>query len=149
MYDPAKRFRSWLKTLVNHELANIAREAVRQVPGEKGTGSSEIYELLLQHPDGLDDLVEGLHECSIGMLRLLNDAMEAVRAGCQGDQLISWELFRRRFLMDEQIALFCQRIQPQRSGRRDGPRLCASRRSVRAKATQLLRERASGTSGRE
>ena len=36
VYDPAKRFRSWLKTLVNHELANIAREAGARYPARKG-----------------------------------------------------------------------------------------------------------------
>jgi len=102
-YDPGKgTFRGWLKTVVHHELTNFARER-RRLPGLQSGGKSTIFELLGQHPAGLDDLVAGLHDRSEGMLRSVQDAMNEVEAACQGEERKSWEVFRRIFVAGEGI----------------------------------------------
>ena len=103
-YDPQKgTFRGWLKTIAHRELANLARERRRRLPGEQGAGQSAVYELLREHPDTVDDLVEGLHERSEGMLRSVQDAMKEVQDACQGEEQKSWELFQRIFLTGQAI----------------------------------------------
>lgn len=102
-YDPQKgSFRGWLKTITQREVSNLARER-RRLPGAEAAGTSAAYDLLLQHADDVDDLVAGLHERSEGMLRSVQDAMEEVRAACQGEEQKSWELFRRISLAGEAI----------------------------------------------
>ena len=140
VYDPRKRFRGWLTTLATHELADMAREAARRLPGEKPTGSSGILDLLLQHPDGLDELVEGLEELSKAMAALLHDSMNAVRDSCQGDQQVSWEIFHRNIVMEDKITTVAKEFNL--TVQAAGMRVLRMKRIIRAKITQLLAERA-------
>jgi RNA polymerase sigma-70 factor, ECF subfamily len=140
-YDAARgSFRSWLKTLANRELANMAREAAHRLPGEKGTGSSEIFELLLQQPDGLDELVEGLQEASKGMAAAIHDSMDAIRDACRGDQQISWEIFRRNTLADEKITTLAKEFNL--TVWAAGMRVKRMKQRIKARITQVLSERA-------
>ena len=103
-YDPRKgSFRGWLKTVAHHELANLARERRRRPPGVAATGNSDVFDMLFEHPAPLDDLVEGLHERSEGMLGSVQEALKEVEAACQGEEQKSWELFRRIFLAGQAI----------------------------------------------
>jgi DNA-directed RNA polymerase specialized sigma24 family protein len=140
VYNPAQSFRGWLRTLVFHEVTDMAREAKHRLPGEKGTGSSEIYDLLLQHPDGLDELVEGLHGPLIQKLEALHEAMKEVRDACQGDQKVSWEIFHRKVLMDEQIAILAREFSL--TVQNAGMRVVRMKKRIEAKSAQLLGERA-------
>jgi RNA polymerase sigma-70 factor (ECF subfamily) len=101
-YDSKKgTFRGWLKTVTQRELVTFARERRRR--SDKGTGKSTVYDLLLEQPDGVDDLVTGLHDTSAAMLRGLQQAMKEVEAACKGAEEKSWEVFRRIFLTGEKI----------------------------------------------
>jgi RNA polymerase sigma-70 factor (ECF subfamily) len=103
-YDPGKgRFRGWLKTVTQREVSNLARERRRRLPGEVATGNSAVFDMLFEHPGSMDALVDSLHERSEGMLRSVHEALEEVRAACQGEEQKSWELFRRIFLAGEAI----------------------------------------------
>jgi RNA polymerase sigma factor (sigma-70 family) len=101
-YDPEKgSFRGWLKTVTQRELVTFARERSRR--SDQATGRSTVYDLLLEQPDGVDDLVTGLHDQSEAMLRGLQEAMKEVEADCRGEEEKSWQVFRRIFLAGEKI----------------------------------------------
>ncbi len=141
VYDPRRgRFRSWLKALTNHELVNMAREAAHRLPGDKGTGRSTIHDLLIQHPDTLDELVDGLHQCSINMLEVLHEAINEERDACQGDERISWEIFNRTILMREKIRLVAQEFHL--TYHAAAMRVQRIKPRIGARAIRLFRERA-------
>jgi DNA-directed RNA polymerase specialized sigma24 family protein len=101
-YDPDKgSFRGWLKTVVVHEIANLARERQRRAAA---TGDSAVYELLLAQADKADDLVAGLGDRSEGLLQCVDDALTEIQAGCQGGEQNSWQAFRRIFLEEAAVA---------------------------------------------
>ena len=103
-YDPKKgSFRGWLKTVTHREISNLARERPRRLPGEVATGKSTVFDMLFEHPGGVDALVDSLHERSEGMLRSVQDAMKEVEASCQGAEQKSWELFKRIFILGQAI----------------------------------------------
>ncbi len=103
-YDPEKgSFRGWLKTVAHHELVNFARQRRRRLPGDQATGKSTVYDLLLEQPDAVEDLITGLHDQSEGMLRCLQEALQEVQNACQAEEQKSWEVFQRIFLADESI----------------------------------------------
>jgi RNA polymerase sigma-70 factor (ECF subfamily) len=102
-YDPHKgSFRGWLKTVTQRELATFARERRRR-PGDEAKGGSAVFDMLLEHADDVEGLVTGLHDQSEGMLRSLQDALQEVRGGCQGEELRSWEAFEKIFLAGQEI----------------------------------------------
>jgi RNA polymerase sigma-70 factor (ECF subfamily) len=103
-YDPEKgSFRGWLKTVTHREISNLARERRRRLPGEVATGRSTVFDMLFEHPGGVDALVDSLHERSEAMLRSVPDTVKEVEAACPGEERKSWELFRRIFLAGEAI----------------------------------------------
>jgi RNA polymerase sigma-70 factor (ECF subfamily) len=103
-YDPQKgSFRGWLKTVAHHELTNLARERRRRPPGVAATGNSDVFDMLFEHPDRVDALVDGLHERSEGMLASVQEALKEVQAACQGEEQKSWEVFQRIFLAGQAI----------------------------------------------
>ncbi len=102
-YDPEKgSFRGWLKTVTQRELATIARERKRG-PRHVGGGKDTLYDLLREHADAVDDLVNSLHDQSEGMLRSIQDAVKEVQGACQGDEQKSWDMFQRIFLEGQEI----------------------------------------------
>jgi RNA polymerase sigma-70 factor (ECF subfamily) len=103
-YDPAKgTFRKWLKTVTQRELATFARERGRRPAGVAGAGGSTVQELLREHAQEIDSLVEGLHEQSELLSRALHAALVEVEAECQGEERKSWDMFRRIVLANEDI----------------------------------------------
>jgi RNA polymerase sigma-70 factor (ECF subfamily) len=104
-YDPQKgSFRGWLKTITLREISNLAREKRRRLPGEGATGASAVFDMLFEHPDNVDDLVDSLHERSQGMLHSVQDAVKEVESEYQGEERKSWEMFQRIFLSGQEIA---------------------------------------------
>jgi RNA polymerase sigma-70 factor (ECF subfamily) len=103
-YDPDRgSFRGWLKTIVQHEVVNLAQEQKRRLPGDQGTGNSDVQDQLIEFADTLDALVAGIHDQSEVLLRSVQDAMREVQGECHGDEQRSWEAFRRIFLSEEAI----------------------------------------------
>ncbi|HVS39550.1 MAG TPA: sigma-70 family RNA polymerase sigma factor [Gemmataceae bacterium] len=103
-YDPEKgSFRGWLKTVTQREISNLARERRRRLPGEVATGKSTVFDMLFEHADQVDDLVDSLHERSQGMLRSVQDAMKEMEGAHQGEDRKSWELFQRIFVQGQAI----------------------------------------------
>src|SRR5262249_59575335 len=76
-YDPARRFRGWLKTLVENEVRGLHRQRARR-PGDRGSGHPLVHLRLaqLQAPDGIDELVAQLDDT---LARDLRDAEEGTR----------------------------------------------------------------------
>jgi hypothetical protein len=62
-----------------------------------------VRDLLREHAGGVDDLVAELHDRSEGMLRSVQEAIQEVRAACQGEEQKSWAVFERIFLGDQAI----------------------------------------------
>jgi RNA polymerase sigma-70 factor (ECF subfamily) len=62
-YDPAQRFRAWLKTVVDNAVRNYLREAARR-PGGKGSGDDQVLKRLesLEVDVAIHPLVEELNE---------------------------------------------------------------------------------------
>jgi RNA polymerase sigma-70 factor (ECF subfamily) len=56
-HDPSRRFRSWLKAVVNNAIRDVYRDGQRH-PGDRAAGGSDFHERLagLAAPDALDDL---------------------------------------------------------------------------------------------
>jgi RNA polymerase sigma-70 factor (ECF subfamily) len=103
-YDPEKgSFRGWLKTVTQREVSNLARERRRRPAGHGSGGQSTVFELLLQHPDSVDNLVDELQERSEAMLRSVHDAVKEIESACQGEEQKSWHLFQRIFLSGHEI----------------------------------------------
>ena len=103
-YDPEKgSFRGWLKTVTHREISNLARERRRRLPGEVATGNSTVFDMLLEHPGGVDALVDSLHERSEGMLRSVQDAMKEMEGASRGEERKSWELFQRIIVQGKAI----------------------------------------------
>jgi RNA polymerase sigma-70 factor (ECF subfamily) len=61
VYDPQKRFGSWLKTVVNHAVHDFWQD-IEKRPGARGSGDSAVQSVLEQAPDVLDTLVQELGE---------------------------------------------------------------------------------------
>ena len=103
-YDPTRgTFRSWLKTIANNEVANIARERPRLLADDAIAASSTISNLLLENSDELDELVDGLHDRSLNLLNVINDSMNDIRDGSHGDEKRSWDVFHRCVLLNQPI----------------------------------------------
>src|SRR5262249_6197134 len=84
-YDPAKRFRGWLKTITYHALSDFLES--RRRPGQ-GSGDSQILQAL-DALEARDDLVRHLAEAFDQ--ELLEEAMRRVQARVPPHH---WEAFR-------------------------------------------------------
>ncbi|MBI1830570.1 MAG: sigma-70 family RNA polymerase sigma factor [Planctomycetes bacterium] len=106
-YDPAiGRFRGWLKTLTIHEIANLARERRRQLPGHAGLGHADVYDMLLQHaenPDRFDGLADGLSQRSEDLLGCFHRAMNETKEVYSATNEESWAAFERVFIKEEAL----------------------------------------------
>lgn len=64
-YDPAQRFRGWLKTVVDNAVRSFWRQRLRQ-PGGRGSGDTDVHKALEQTSDPAD--VDGLVQELDGLL---------------------------------------------------------------------------------
>jgi RNA polymerase sigma-70 factor (ECF subfamily) len=89
-YDPQRRFRAWLRTVVHNAVCDFWREQARR-PGLQGTGDSTVAQLLEQAPDSvLDELVEQMDDRLQADLSLARRASQRV----QNEVLSStWQAF--------------------------------------------------------
>jgi RNA polymerase sigma-70 factor (ECF subfamily) len=96
VYDPQRGFRAWLKTTVQHAVADFWRTRGRR-PWDQGSGDSNIRLLLEQQegPDHFEDLVQQLDADLEAERKLLHAAMAAAR---QRVQPHTWNAFRLRVL---------------------------------------------------
>jgi RNA polymerase sigma-70 factor (ECF subfamily) len=90
-YDPARRFRGWLKTLVENEVRSLYRQWARR-PGDRGSGHPLVHRQLaeLQTPDAIDELVEHLDETLARDLRHAEEVTRGVRARVKPS---TWQAF--------------------------------------------------------
>jgi RNA polymerase sigma factor (sigma-70 family) len=103
-YDADKgSFRGWLKTVTQRELATFARERRRRPSGAAGTGHSDVFDMLFELPDAVDELVASIYDPSAGMLHSLQDAIREIQSECQGAEQTSWQVFQKIFLADQSI----------------------------------------------
>ena len=94
-YDPSKGgFRSWLKTVVVHEVSNLGRALQRRVPGDRGTGDSDVADRLAEHPEAADDLIDGVRERSESLMGCIRDAQAKLEAECRAKNSLAFEAFR-------------------------------------------------------
>ena len=93
-YDPARRFRAWLKTVAQRTWIDLVRDQQRE---GQGAGNSEAFAALHQVParDDLEARLEAAYD-----LELLAEAMARVRARVEPH---TWEAFR--LLTEEQLPL--------------------------------------------
>src|SRR5262245_35651922 len=63
VYDPARRFRGWLRTVVDHEVCSLWRQRARR-PGDYGSGAPGVHKELeaVRAPAAVEDLVRELDE---------------------------------------------------------------------------------------
>lgn len=89
-------FRGWLKTVTQRELVTFARERSRKKV-------HEAEQSFFEDVAAIDELVSGLQEQSESLLRGLQAAMSEVQQACQGEELKSWEAFRRIMLERQEL----------------------------------------------
>jgi RNA polymerase sigma-70 factor (ECF subfamily) len=79
-YDSRRRFRSWLKTVVDHAVSDWLRARARH-PGDRGVGASDHQEILnnLTAPDASAELVEELDRSLDRERRLVQQAVAQVQ----------------------------------------------------------------------
>jgi RNA polymerase sigma-70 factor (ECF subfamily) len=88
-YDPARRFRAWLKTVVHNEARDLRRRQSRR-PGDWGSGDSDVLARLedLQAPE--EDLAGRLE----AEVEKLQETAERIAAAVQGRVLPrTWQAF--------------------------------------------------------
>jgi RNA polymerase sigma-70 factor (ECF subfamily) len=63
VYDPAQRFRSWLKKVVDNQVCDLRRQWVRR-PYDRASGHPDFHRVLerIEAPAALDDLVDSLDQ---------------------------------------------------------------------------------------
>jgi RNA polymerase sigma-70 factor (ECF subfamily) len=63
VYDPAKRFRGWLKTVVDNQVRDFRRQLLRH-PGDYGSGHPDVHRALerIEAPATLEELVDSLDQ---------------------------------------------------------------------------------------
>jgi RNA polymerase sigma-70 factor (ECF subfamily) len=91
IYDPARRFRGWLRTVVENEVTTFWRERVRH-PGDWGSGNPVVHRELdqVESPGILSSLAQELDEALECDLRLAQQVTERVRARVQDS---TWKAF--------------------------------------------------------
>jgi RNA polymerase sigma-70 factor (ECF subfamily) len=79
-YDPARRFRCWLRTVVQNEVHALRRRQARH-PGDQGSGDPHVQGELeqVEAPGCLDGLVQALDETLERDLRQAHEVVARVR----------------------------------------------------------------------
>jgi RNA polymerase sigma-70 factor (ECF subfamily) len=90
-YDPAQRFRGWLKAVVDNEVRNFWRELAHRAGG-RGSGDSDVHDLLERAAaaPGVDGLVGELDE---GLARDLEQAERVLAAVRRRVEPHTWQAF--------------------------------------------------------
>jgi RNA polymerase sigma-70 factor (ECF subfamily) len=97
VYNPERRFRGWLKTMVDNQLRDFWRRVDRH-PADWGSGDSGVHRLLEeQAAPATEDLVEQ-------MAADLEAAQAVIRAVRQRVSTTTWEAFQRTALGQEPAA---------------------------------------------
>jgi RNA polymerase sigma-70 factor (ECF subfamily) len=93
VYDPARRFRGWLKTLVENEVRSLYRQRARR-PGDRGSGHPIVHRQLVERPapDRIAELVEQLDQTLVRDLRDAEEVTRRVRARVEAH---TWQAFWR------------------------------------------------------
>jgi RNA polymerase sigma-70 factor (ECF subfamily) len=91
VYDPAHRFRGWLKTLVENEVRSLYRQRDRR-PGDRGSGHPLVHRRLDEFPTPgpIDELVEQLDDT---LARDLRTAEEVTRRVQERVETHTWQAF--------------------------------------------------------
>jgi RNA polymerase sigma-70 factor (ECF subfamily) len=91
VYDPARRFRGWLKTLVENEVRSLYRQWARR-PGDRGCGHPLVHRRLaeLPTPDAIAEVVEQLDDTLARDLRRAEEVTRRVRARVEPH---TWQAF--------------------------------------------------------
>jgi RNA polymerase sigma factor (sigma-70 family) len=107
-YDPARRFRSWLKTVVRNTVIDFLRSQQRR-PWERGRGGSPDKDGPdLEAPAACDDLVQELNEELEKEMRLAERVVAAVRARVK--ESYRWEAYWRTAIEGESPAAVAQQL---------------------------------------
>jgi RNA polymerase sigma-70 factor (ECF subfamily) len=91
VYDPAHRFRGWLKTVVENEVRSLYRRRARR-PRDQASGDPLVHRLLdeLPTPDPVAELVDQLDDTLARDLRDAEEVTRRVRARVQPN---TWQAF--------------------------------------------------------
>src|SRR5262245_37944310 len=91
VYDPAHRFRGWLKTLVENEVRGLYRQRARR-PGDRGSGAPPVHLRLgeVATADTVDELVAQLDDTLGRDLRDAEEVSRRVRARVEPN---TWHAF--------------------------------------------------------
>src|SRR5262249_48100354 len=91
VYDPAHRFRGWLKTVVENEVRSLYRLRARR-PGDQGSGHPIVHRRLdeVPAPDAIAGLVEQLDDTMARDLRDLEAVSRRVQARVEPH---TWQAF--------------------------------------------------------
>jgi RNA polymerase sigma-70 factor (ECF subfamily) len=115
-YDSARRFRSWLKTVVDHVVSDLHRRAGRH-PGDHGSGDSRVQGLLdnLAAPGAADDLADELEGRLRHEWRLFREALALVRQQCGPDSK-TWKAFEEVVLRNRPVAEVAAELHMSKAG---------------------------------
>jgi RNA polymerase sigma-70 factor (ECF subfamily) len=109
VYDPARRFRGWLKTVVDNEMRTLWRRAARH-PGDRGSGDTWVQRSLEQVAalGGVSDLLDELDQKLDRDLRLARQVTALVRARVHEQ---TWRAFWLTAIAKEPAADVAKRLQ--------------------------------------
>jgi RNA polymerase sigma-70 factor (ECF subfamily) len=101
-YDPAHRFRGWLKTVVENAVRNYWRELEHR-PGARGNGDSAVQHKLeqLQTPAEIEDLVRELDDSLSGEVQRAQQIAARVRERVKP---VTWDAFWRTAIEERPAA---------------------------------------------
>ncbi len=108
-YDPNKRFRGLLRTMIHHAIVDLHRKRQRQ-PGVCGSGDTRVLDGLREAPAPDDPSVEDLVQELAGQMerdQQLREACEAVRRRVKPH---NWQAFWLTTVEGEPVAEVAQRL---------------------------------------
>jgi RNA polymerase sigma factor (sigma-70 family) len=100
VYDPAKRFRGWLKTVVDNQVCELRRYWIRH-PGDRASGHPDVHRSLAGIRAPIDDLVDTLDHSLERDLQLAQQVIDLVK---QRVRPKSWTAFWRTAIENERAA---------------------------------------------
>jgi RNA polymerase sigma-70 factor (ECF subfamily) len=99
VYDPGKRFRSWLRTVVENAVRSFWRELQRR-PGIRGSGDSAVQDILAQTETraDVDELVQELDDSFAREQRRGRQIADRVRERVEPH---TWQAFWRTAILEQ------------------------------------------------